>query len=133
MSANDRLWRELAERVAADVFVNGQGETADRLVLVKDAPLRELGGWGRMPFIDRVERVLRAADEAAPVRLRYRALFCADCGKRVPCQAEYPTPPDHCPQCGALQTERRTSPAIGPHLHCHSCRRDTPSDRYRQP
>ena len=41
-----------AQRIALDLFTNGQGEQADHLVLMQST--RELGGWGLVPFTDRL-------------------------------------------------------------------------------
>lgn len=68
--------REIAERIADDLFHNGAGEEADRLVLTKDnnrdghsrQPTRDLGGWSKRAVAVRVEVILAAAirgEEAA--------------------------------------------------------------------
>lgn len=50
----------IARKIADHVFVNGQGEKANRLVLTTDVPTHfDLGGWGKEPFIDRVAAILR--------------------------------------------------------------------------
>jgi len=53
--------KELAEKIADEMFKNGVGEVADRLVLTKDGapPSRSLGGWGRVGFVHVVAEVLR--------------------------------------------------------------------------
>ena len=57
--------REIAQQIADDLFVNGQGEQADRLVLTVDStrspPQRErnLGGLAKLVVIDRIEKHLR--------------------------------------------------------------------------
>jgi hypothetical protein len=51
--------REVAEKIAEAIFVNGQGQKAERLVLTVDGPpQRDLGGWGFRPIIDQIEKVL---------------------------------------------------------------------------
>jgi len=52
--------RELAEAIVRDLFVNGAGQQAARLVLF-DHHGRDLGGWGREPARDRIETALQAA------------------------------------------------------------------------
>jgi hypothetical protein len=52
--------RQLAEAIAEDLFVNGCGDVAERLVLTVDsAPKRDLGGWSKGPLTDRIELLLR--------------------------------------------------------------------------
>ncbi len=45
--------RARAEAIAADLFTNGAGERAERLVL-EGGDLRNLGGCGYLPFVDRI-------------------------------------------------------------------------------
>lgn len=53
--------RKLAEEIVGTLFVNGQGEHADRLVLTVDGPTnRDLGGWCCAAAVDAVEKVLRS-------------------------------------------------------------------------
>lgn len=49
--------RERLARAVDDLFVNGSGEQAARLVLV-DAHGCNLGGWGKGPLLDRLEAAL---------------------------------------------------------------------------
>jgi len=50
----------LAEQIADDLFVNGNDERAERLVLTVDGPpRRELGGWCRGVVVDRIATWLR--------------------------------------------------------------------------
>lgn len=52
--------REIAVAVAQDLFTNGQGERADRLVMTVDGtPKLDLGGWSMAAVIVRVEAILR--------------------------------------------------------------------------
>lgn len=52
--------RLLAEEIVGSLFVNGQGEQADRLVLVGAPPLeRDLGGWTCEAAVSTVEKALR--------------------------------------------------------------------------
>lgn len=55
--------RKLADAIVSDVFRNGQGIEADRLVLVDESD-RDLGGWGRKPFADRIEIMIRREFDA---------------------------------------------------------------------
>ena len=50
---------QLAERIAAELFTTGGGETADRLDLVSDR-LGQLGGWSLAGATDRIRRMLEA-------------------------------------------------------------------------
>jgi hypothetical protein len=45
--------RQVAETIADELFVNGFGEQADRLVLLDDAG-RNLGGWSKTAVVDRI-------------------------------------------------------------------------------
>ncbi len=55
----------ILEAVVADLFVNGFGEQADRLVLTQDGqPPRDLGGWGKQAVRNKVLRALLANEEA---------------------------------------------------------------------
>jgi hypothetical protein len=56
--------RELADQFTAEMFTNGFGDKAARLVLVPEGSMRDLGGWGRGPFRDRVLALLRGATGA---------------------------------------------------------------------
>lgn len=55
--------RRLAEEIVGSLMVNGQGEMADRLVLMRRGlpgqPERDLGGWSCSAAIDAVEKCLR--------------------------------------------------------------------------
>jgi hypothetical protein len=42
----------LAQRIALDLFTNGQGQQADHLVLLQDN--NNLGGWAIGPATDRI-------------------------------------------------------------------------------
>jgi len=48
----------LADRIVADIFRNGAGERAERLVLLSKEG-RDLGGWGALPLADRIVRLLQ--------------------------------------------------------------------------
>ena len=52
--------RALASEIVETMFRNGRGNEADRLVLV-DSSDRDLGGWGRRPFADRIEPLIQRA------------------------------------------------------------------------
>jgi hypothetical protein len=45
------------------LFINGQGQRAERLVLTSQDG-RDLGGWGRGPVIDHVVEAIEAAEAA---------------------------------------------------------------------
>lgn len=90
---------DLIERFVAGLFTNGNGDTADRLVLTSDGPpKRDLGGWGRKPVEDRVRAL--AADIMEKVKI------CPDCqgsGEETDprsCLVECPT----CHGCGVVLT-----------------------------
>jgi len=52
--------QRIAAQIAEDLFVNGMGEVADRLVLTSKEG-RDLGGWGRLAVVDRIaDGILRA-------------------------------------------------------------------------
>lgn len=55
-----RPHRTLARRIAKELFTNGVGVKATRLVLIRDveAGIRDLGGWAEKPLADQIERVL---------------------------------------------------------------------------
>lgn len=53
--------RALAQAIADDLFVAGDGEHADRLVLWVDADERNLGGWSKRAVIDRIEQQFLAS------------------------------------------------------------------------
>jgi hypothetical protein len=50
----------VAQQIVDDLFRNGVGEQAVRLMLVLPDG-RDGGGWGRRPAQDQIERILRAA------------------------------------------------------------------------
>jgi len=52
---------EIATAIVEDIFTNGAGEKADRLVMVLELEggrRRDLGGWSRVAIQDRVARLL---------------------------------------------------------------------------
>jgi hypothetical protein len=56
---NDATVAKLAERIARDLFTNGQGQCAQRLVLTVDTPeKRDLGGWSFGPAVDRIATII---------------------------------------------------------------------------
>lgn len=55
--------RAIAEQIVRELFRNGFGDEADRLVLMT-RDRRDVGGWGRGPAHDRIERII--ADALAP-------------------------------------------------------------------
>lgn len=55
---NEDEARRVATLIARDLFTNGGGSRADRLVLVQDGKPQDLGGWSMQPVIDRITRTL---------------------------------------------------------------------------
>ena len=56
----------LAQAIADELFVNGEGKHATRLVLTVDRPLKfDLGGWSKSAVVDVITRVLQRARQAA--------------------------------------------------------------------
>ena len=54
------LTRRDVELIVNDLFINGGGQRADRLVLTDDGPpTRDLGGWSRAAIADRIFTLLR--------------------------------------------------------------------------
>lgn len=55
----------MAEAIADVLFVSGQGEVADRLVMtididhVNNTPTRHLGGWCKQAVVDRVTEIIK--------------------------------------------------------------------------
>ena len=67
---------KLSDRIAADLFTNGRGDEAERLVL--ELPGRRYGGgWGLKPASDVIDRhvgpLVADLDEAISLLLRCRA------------------------------------------------------------
>lgn len=63
---DERQMRELAKTIVDDLFINGLGEEAERLVLTIDKPQRrDLGGWGREAAIDRVTKAMEKIQPAS--------------------------------------------------------------------
>lgn len=57
MTTEDRL--ALAARITAELFQNGFGDQADRLVLTVDGPpRRDFGGWNRRAVEEVIARLL---------------------------------------------------------------------------
>lgn len=63
--SQDAVTRQLAEKIADDLFRNGQGHEADRLVLMKDNTdttgrdwPKDLGGWCKSAVVDRIAAAL---------------------------------------------------------------------------
>lgn len=54
----------LAWQIADDLFVNGAGVEAERLVLERRRGQYrdDIGGWSKTAVVDRITRVLRAAE-----------------------------------------------------------------------
>lgn len=64
LSASAALRALIAEAVDS-LFVNGQGERADRLVLTRDGvPPRDLGGWCPAAIVDRLAAALARVDQS---------------------------------------------------------------------
>lgn len=59
--------RKFAEALARELFTNGSGDVAQRLVLSIDKPShRDLGGWCEAVIIDKIEAAL--VRSSVPVR-----------------------------------------------------------------
>lgn len=58
--------RELAAQIARDLFTNGGGERATRLVLMEN--VRDLGGWGESVVADRIADALESHPDCSVVR-----------------------------------------------------------------
>lgn len=56
----DQQIKRLAEAIAADLFTNGSGDHADRLVMI-DGAGRNLGGWSERAMANRIAKMLREA------------------------------------------------------------------------
>jgi hypothetical protein len=50
--------RALANRIANEMFKNGAGKWAKRLVLHNE-DAQDIGGWGILPFADKVHDILK--------------------------------------------------------------------------
>ncbi len=46
--------KELAEKIADDLFQNSNGDVAERLVLWLDSDKRNLGGWCKQGVVNRI-------------------------------------------------------------------------------
>jgi len=68
MANTDREWKDLqtAQWIAESLFVNGQGEQADRLVLTS-ADGKDLGGWCRRAVVDQIMKTLDEVRQVDPV------------------------------------------------------------------
>jgi hypothetical protein len=59
----------LAKNIARDLFVNGSGQYAQRLVLTRDTPThQDLGGWSEEAMADRIEDLLDQAVSEGSLR-----------------------------------------------------------------
>ncbi len=56
--------RQLAQRIADDLFTNGNGDVAIRLMLEREDG-RYLGGWSKKPLVDRIVHILTAENLGA--------------------------------------------------------------------
>lgn len=54
MKSNREQLSELALRIAADLFTNGSGKKAERLLLWRDSDQQEMGGWSEKPLAARI-------------------------------------------------------------------------------
>lgn len=64
-----QVTREDIVRAVEDLFTNGAGEEASRLVLMLERPGAKplnLGGWGRQPMIDALTRMLLEEEGTPP-------------------------------------------------------------------
>ena len=60
MSVEDQDWKDMqvAERIVTQLFVNGNGQQAHRLVLTS-ADGRDLGGWCQRAVVDNILKHMR--------------------------------------------------------------------------
>jgi hypothetical protein len=67
MSKTDQNWKDLqvAQWIADYLFVNGQGQEADRLVLTTKEG-KDLGGWCKRAVVDRIVDNLRESRDSTP-------------------------------------------------------------------
>ncbi len=66
--------RELAAIIAEDLFINGSGQLAQRLVLTVDTPTkRDLGGWSQAAMADRIGDILVADGFPSPAHAKEHA------------------------------------------------------------
>jgi hypothetical protein len=57
----EKTAKRIATLIVDDLFQNGTGDKAERLVLtINGPPKRDLGGWSRGPMIDRIADMLSA-------------------------------------------------------------------------
>jgi hypothetical protein len=69
----------LAKLIVDDLFVNGNNEQGQRLVITDDGPpKRDLGGWSRVAVYHRVAKLCRTCGHAASVHLYGH---CFECGR----------------------------------------------------
>lgn len=50
----------VAREIVKDLFTNGAGNRADRLVMVLDNPRVDLGGWSESGAVARIKKILAA-------------------------------------------------------------------------
>jgi hypothetical protein len=55
----------LARAIAADLFTNGMGDHAGRLMLESAGDRRDMGGWSEEAMVIRIKRIL---DKGGPIR-----------------------------------------------------------------
>lgn len=69
---NDQTAKLLAEAIVEDLFINGFGQEAQRLICV-DGNEKDLGGWCRAAAQSRIEKILSGkSDAVAPIVRRER-------------------------------------------------------------
>ncbi len=85
----------LADYITEDLFTNGSGERADRLVLTIDGPpKRDLGGWGKLPFADRLRDLLASHSPPTPEATQTHTDDCVSwLGRACDCQPRVRKPP----------------------------------------
>ena len=75
---------QVAESIARELFVNGLGERANRLVLTADGPpKRDLGGWNEKAVASIIEAALIPAADMRALRDEMREL-----AERVACEGQ---------------------------------------------
>jgi len=91
LTPEEKRLRDLACKIAGDLFTGGSGDLADRLVLVRDDSGRDLGGWALGPAVEIIFRRLRGEAVSGPTReyCAELAAFLRDCAVEDE-RCEYP-------------------------------------------
>ncbi len=103
-----RRLRALIEHFARELFTNGMGQCADRLVLTIDAPKPiDLGGWGRLVIEDKLEQFATALlSEPQAAQGHSVCDHYVRCGCGAPARGAF-----HC-VCGGPKDAHAASPVL---------------------